>query len=586
MIHGFENIIAINFEFSAQDGERPCIVCLSAQNLITGKKWQVIRDELLLMLEPPYPHDSHTLVVSYYASKQMNCYLSLGWTLPNYILDLFVEFRCLTNGLKLTSGGDSLFGALSYFGLSGIHALEKKSMRELAMRGGNYSTHERQALLNYCERNVSALEKLLQPMLLLIDFPRAIMRGRYMKAVARIEYNGIPIDIDSLFLLKTNWETIHQALIKKIDSDYQVFEGKTFRTNLFANYLIRENINWPQLPSGKLDLSDSTFKDMSRSYPQLLLLRELRTALFKMHISALAVGQDGRNRCSLSAFHSKTGRNQPSSQFIFGPSVWLRGLIKPKPGHGLAYIDWSQQEFGIAAALSNDKAMKDAYTSHDPYLAFAKQAKAVPNDAAKDSHSTEREQYKACAIAVQNGMGAESLAARIGQPVIRAEALLRSHKETYKTFWQWSAGALDHALLQSKLWTVFGWTIHLDDNPNLRSLANFPMQANGAEMLRLACCLMTEKGVEVCAPVHDAVLIEAPLNQLDQAITTAKQCMKEASSIILDGFELDTDDVVIRYPNRYIDKRGQKMWNTVWEAINELSIADDNIPMKKEGSNG
>jgi hypothetical protein len=407
-----------------------------------------------------------------------------------------------------------------------------------------------------------------------------------MKAVARIEYNGIPIDIDSLFLLKTNWETIHQALIKKIDSDYQVFEGKTFRTNLFANYLIRENINWPQLPSGKLDLSDSTFKDMSRSYPQLLLLRELRTALFKMHISALAVGQDGRNRCSLSAFHSKTGRNQPSSQFIFGPSVWLRGLIKPKPGHGLAYIDWSQQEFGIAAALSNDKAMKDAYTSHDPYLAFAKQAKAVPNDAAKDSHSTEREQYKACAIAVQNGMGAESLAARIGQPVIRAEALLRSHKETYKTFWQWSAGALDHALLQSKLWTVFGWTIHLDDNPNLRSLANFPMQANGAEMLRLACCLMTEKGVEVCAPVHDAVLIEAPLNQLDQAITTAKQCMKEASSIILDGFELDTDDVVIRYPNRYIDKRGQKMWNTVWEAINELSIADDNIPMKKEGSNG
>jgi DNA polymerase-1 len=126
MIHGFENIIAINFEFSAQDGERPCIVCLSAQNLITGKKWQVIRDELLLMLEPPYPHDSHTLVVSYYASKQMNCYLSLGWTLPNYILDLFVEFRCLTNGLKLTSGGDSLFGALSYFGLSGIHALEKK----------------------------------------------------------------------------------------------------------------------------------------------------------------------------------------------------------------------------------------------------------------------------------------------------------------------------------------------------------------------------------------------------------------------------------------------------------------------------
>jgi DNA polymerase-1 len=36
------------------------------------------------------------------------------------------------------------------------------------------------------------------------------------------------------------------------------------------------------------------------------------------------------------------------------------------------------------------------------------------------------------------------------------------------------------------------------------------MQANGAEMLRMACCLGTEQGIEICAPVHDAVLICAP----------------------------------------------------------------------------
>jgi hypothetical protein len=44
------------------------------------------------------------------------------------------------------------------------------------------------------------------------------------------------------------------------------------------------------------------------------------------------------------------------------------------------------------------------------------------------------------------------------------------------------------------------------------------MQANGAEMLRIACCLATERGVEVCAPVHDAVLICTPLNCLDADI--------------------------------------------------------------------
>ena len=74
-----------------------------------------------------------------------------------------------------------------------------------------------------------------------------------------------------------------------------------------------------------------------------------------MRLNDLAVGQDGRNRTILSAFRSRTGRNQPgNSKYIFGPSVWLRGLIKPPPGYGIAYVDWSQQEFGGAAALSGD----------------------------------------------------------------------------------------------------------------------------------------------------------------------------------------------------------------------------------------
>jgi DNA polymerase I len=49
----------------------------------------------------------------------------------------------------------------------------------------------------------------------------------------------------------------------------------------------------------------------------------------------------------------------------------------------VAYIDWSQQEFGIAAALSGDIAMQAAYGSGDPYLDFAKQAGAVPRHATK-----------------------------------------------------------------------------------------------------------------------------------------------------------------------------------------------------------
>ena len=52
------------------------------------------------------------------------------------------------------------------------------------------------------------------------------------------------------------------------------------------------------------------------------------------------------------------------------------------------------------------------------------------------------------------------------------------------------------------------------------------MQANGAEMLRIACILMTEVGIRVCAPVHDAVLIEAPLEELEARIQQAQELMR------------------------------------------------------------
>jgi len=276
------------------------------------------------------------------------------------------------------------------------------------------------------------------------------------------------------------------------------------------------------------------------------------------------VGDDGRNRCLLSPFQARTGRNQPSnSKFIFGPSVWLRGLIRPDPGMGLAYVDWSQQEFGIAAALSGDVAMMTAYRSGDPYLAFAKQAGAVPEDATKQTHESAREQFKACVLAVQYGMGEASLAVRINQPVARARQLLELHRRTYKRFWQWSDSAVDEAVLGGRLWAGFGWQIHTRGQINDRSLRNFPMQANGAEMLRIACILLTEAGIRVCAPVHDALLIEAPLDELDAAVTKTQALMQQASEIVLDGFALGSDVKVVRYPDRYMDKRGMVMWDTV-----------------------
>ena len=318
----------------------------------------------------------------------------------------------------------------------------------------------------------------------------------------------------------------------------------------FERYLIANSIAWPRLPTGRLDLSDETFKAMSQIHPQLARLRELRTSLSQLRLSKLSVGSDGRNRCLLSMFHSITGRNQPSnSRFIFGPSTWLRVLIRPPDGWGLAYIDWCQQEFGIAAALSCDQRMMDAYNSGDPYLCFAQQAGGVPADATKLSHALEREQFKQCVLATQYGMQAESLAVRINQPVARARELLSLHRSAYPDFWAWSDRVVNQALLGKRLWTTFGWQLHVEADPNTRSLRNFPMQANGAEMLRLASNRLIQEGVRVCAPIHDAILIEAPLAELETTTTHAQSVMRKASAIVLGGFELSSEIKIVRSPD-------------------------------------
>ena len=89
----------------------------------------------------------------------------------------------------------------------------------------------------------------------------------------------------------------------------------------------------------------------------------------------------------------------------------------------------------------------------------------------------------------------------------------------------------------------------------------------GAEMMRLASCLATERDVPVCAPVHDAFLICSPFDRMDADIAAMRAAMAEASRIVLSGFELGSDVHVVRYPDRYMDGRGRVMWHRVLELI-------------------
>jgi hypothetical protein len=725
----FTQIWAVDFEFSAPRGERPVPLCVVARELSSGRLCSVWLDGETPPL-PPYSVEADSLFVAYFASAEMGCHLALNWSMPVRILDLFTEFRCRTAGLTVPCGS-GLLGALAYFGLDALGAAEKEAMRQLAIRGGPYTAGEREALITYCQSDVDSLAKLLPAMLPKIDLPRALLRGRYMAAVARMERNGTPIDTEALTQLRENWHRLHGRLIAAVNRNCGVYvradrppvnprtrlgaailaeadawgidverladaveyvwrqrrdaakeaekarkasqqttrrlghfevadqdqaslvglyleadqaagldlaptvdldlatEGEvvdanpgavalevrreqvkpkkhdpdilaeaaelvfttgpepdayrpmSFSADRFAAYLIRNNIPWPRLESGALALDDNTFREMARAYQSKIgPIKDLRHTISQLRLNDIAVGADGRNRCLLSPFQSKTGRNQPSnSQFIFGPASWLRSLIKPGPGRAVAYIDWSQQELAIAAALSGDKRMQDAYVSGDFYLNFAKMAKAVPAEATKQSHAAVREQFKVVSLGVLYGLSAHGLARKLDVQPCRGWELLEMHKRTFPTFWNWSDRIEMVGMCLCRLQTVFGWTVHAGKNANPRSMRNFPMQANGAEMLRLACCLATEHGIQVCAPLHDALMVEGSAESITEVVRATQDFMRQASKLVLPGFPLRTDVKIVSYPDRYIDERGRRMWELITGMLNALDAAEPLAPV-------
>jgi len=206
----FREIVAVDTEFTAIPGNRPEPVCLVARELRSGRRFRLFEGQF--GSAPPYATGPDVLLTAYYASAELGCYRVLGWPMPERTLDLFTEFRDRTNGLP-TPAGAGLLGALTYFGLDGMGATEKKELQEAIGNGTWRGRYKPEEILDYCATDVMALERLLPAMLPRIDLPRALLRGRYMAAAAAMEHNGTPIDVEMLELLRQSWEGMQDRLI-------------------------------------------------------------------------------------------------------------------------------------------------------------------------------------------------------------------------------------------------------------------------------------------------------------------------------------------------------------------------------------
>jgi DNA polymerase-1 len=317
----FDQIWLHDFEFVSRPGEHPLVVCLAAHELRSGQTIRRWYDQL--GAEPPYRTDSSALFVSFVANAECSCHLSKGWLLPARVLDLSLTFRNLTNGLS-TPNGKGLLGALRYYGLDAISTKQKDAMQKRVMAGPPFTPKEREQILEYCAGDVKSLQRLLPKILAdpQFDLGVALYHGESAAVSALMEHNGVPIDMPIFQQLadKDIWREVRDAMVPEIDAQYGVYVRDrtgnwTFNMERFEAYLSREGLlaGWPRTENGKLSMKRKTFEDMSKGWPQLEELRQLRHARDKMRRVKLAVGSDGRNRTVLWPFKAKTSRTQPKA---------------------------------------------------------------------------------------------------------------------------------------------------------------------------------------------------------------------------------------------------------------------------------
>lgn len=491
----------------------------------------------------------------------------------------------------------------------------KDRMRDIIIHGGPESIeNNREEIIKYCASDVEFLPRILDRQIeemrktnipLSKTMNTFLNLGKYAIHSSMIEMVGYPVNLTELKKFSGNILSILNSAAELVNEKHP--EIKAFQYNKKTNSYtqkkapikkwVEENhdINsWRRTDNNDVSLSLDAFKDYYSSSDESFggsIVSYLKT---KQSLNGFspnksekgsffdAVGSDERCRPYYNIFGSQTSRTQPpATHFIPLKAKWMRYFIQPKPGRAIINIDYASEEFFIAALLSNDKRMIDAYLSGDIYLAFAKDINMVPRNATKESHPKQRDICKTLILGISYKMSAKGLSSRLikidpSMTEEKTESIIKDFYDTYHSYYEWGWSIQEDYKDDNKLSLRDGWTL-FGDNDNYRSVLNFPVQGAGADIMRRAVIKAHNYNLDVIYTLHDAIAVEYDSDKLD-TIRILGQCMvdafkeyfperKEADQIRLDGMAWGYDYKIspiykpffkLDFSERYIDEKGKR----------------------------
>jgi hypothetical protein len=583
-------IVFIDSEFDAKKGRGeipgfPVCICAIEVDLADGRNVEH-RLAAPYPARPPWDRGDPYLTVGFALGAEAGSMMHAGWPMPSPAIDLYAEFMVLHNSAMCSGDegkkpGPSLIQACRHYGVAGMDAAIKDEMRALAYTKTGHTPDEIAALQNYClDDDCRMTLRLFLAMRPRIDFLRAPIRGAFMMQLERMRWRGIPIGVPLYRRAERCAPAIaarmRDGLNQKLGAE--IYYGGVFKRRTLLGLMMQRDIPIPVDPrTGKLSCATRLLKPMIETHPSMKVFYEDKRMIDALNRLGLEIGTDGRHRFWLNPFGTKTGRNNPSTKALWGLPHTMRSFMRATiPGTAIAQVDFGNQEIGIAAALSGDPVLLADYRSGDPYRQFAAAALGIP-----DPTALQRQVYKACVLGRIYGMGADTLARNLGISRSQARDILDQMAARYPVLNAWLERIQVKAAHIVPVVCTLGWSLTASGKANEeRTFLNFPMQANGAEIMRLVFARAGDLPIIGCA--HDSFILEDRVDRIGHTVRDMQEVMRAASRDLLGGFELRADckdDDITRHPDRFIDKReredGMRHWNWLMQLIEEAENDDD-----------
>lgn len=369
-----------------------------------------------------------------------------------------------------------------------------------------------------------------------VEFPYAI-------ANARTEWHGVHIANEGLQKLRKASALLveRSALSLKKEGLSDPASHPTVIRFLKEKQLLH------QLPENSPLAIESlkTARDFHHILDALYLFRRYSSMKSQEWLSGKLIGADGRMHPQHHQLGADTGRNTCSNPNIVGIGRTHRPIVVAPPGMAIVEFDYRAMDVSILAGESGDSKLIAMVNNGDPYSAIAQELfhdELFVIEKSREQSKNEmrkelRSKAKLLTLSTLYGVGVATLARQIGVTTEQSQRLLDRLKNLIPVATQYLEDLDVQGKMQGYAKIVGGLKRHMpgpwhDSAWVSNALRNTPIQGGATVVFKRAVISIDFefRGTEnkIILPVHDAIVVEIPIENLDDVRKTVPELMKSA----------------------------------------------------------